>query len=114
MCNIFIYSVTMSCYSCENWKDDVAVNVILHTKRLKILNQIDVHRDSFIMSFFMDILNKFEIDYICSASLPSARTKRFIETLCMKMTTDLFITFLMSLDDHPQLRKEIHEAYMSQ
>ena len=114
MSNIFICSVTMSYSSCDNWRDDAAVNVILFSKRVEILNQIDVHRDSYIMSFFTDILNKFEIDYICSASLPAARTKRFIETLCMKMTTDLFITFLMSLDDHPQLRKEIHEAYMKQ
>ena len=104
----------MSCPSCENWKDDTAVNVILHTKRLKILNQIDIHQDSFIMSHFTDILNKFEIDYICSPSLRCVRVKRFIETLSMKMTTDMFINFLMSLDEYPELRKEIHEAYLNE
>ena len=99
---------------CEEWRDVAAINVILHTERLSLLKELDIRRGSFIMMHFMDTLNDFEIDYICSPLSRYARVKRFIETLAMKMTTELFIDFLMSLDECPALRKSIQDAYMRQ
>ena len=94
------------------WKDVAAINVILHTERLRLLKELDIHRQSLIMMHFEDTLNDFEMDYICSPSLRCVRVKRFIEKLAMKMTTELFVDFLISLDEYPDLRKTIHDAYM--
>ena len=102
---------TAACKDCEEWRDVAAINVILHSERLRLLKELDIRRESFIMKHFINILNEFEMDYICSPLSRYARAERFIETLAMKMTTDLFDDFLMSLDEYPALRKTIYDVY---
>ena len=102
---------TTTCKDDGQWRDVAAVNVILHHERLRLLKELDIHRQSFVMMHFKDVFNDFEKDVICSPSLRCVRVKQFIEMLAMKMTTELFVELLISLEKQPELRKAIRDAY---
>ena len=102
---------TAACKDDGQWRDIAAVNVILHHERLRLLKELDIERQSFVMNHFKDFFNDFEKDVICTPSLRCVRVKQFIEILAMKMTTELFIELLISLEKQPDLRKAIRDAY---
>ena len=93
----------------EKWRDDAAVNVILHTKRMFLLDKLEIDND--FMARFNEILSKHEMDYIKSRSSRLHRAKSFIETLAMKLTTDVFYHLLCVLPN--TLRREVFQAYRS-
>ena len=93
----------------EKWRDDAAVNVILHTKRMFLLDKLEIDND--FMVHFNEILAKHEMDYIKSRSTPLHRAKSFIEILATKLTTDVFYHLLCVLPN--ALRREVFQAYRS-
>ena len=91
----------------EKWRDDDAVNVLLHSKRIFLLDKLEVDHD--FVACFKEILSKHEMDFINSRSTRLHRAKCFIETLAGKLTTDVFNHFMCVLPN--SLRKEVFQAY---
>ena len=91
----------------EKWRDAAAVNVIVHTKRVLLLDKLEIDRD--FMSYFNEVLTSHEMDYIRTRSTRLQRAKSFIDTLAMKLTTEVFYDLLCALPN--ALRKEVYQAY---
>ena len=89
----------------------MAVHVITRTKRIYLLNELDVSKSSYLIHEMKDCFSSYEINSICSHASRLARVKTFLDVLSRKLTTEMFINFLIALGDSPEVRREILEAY---
>ena len=95
----------------KDWK---AIKVMSETRRMYLLKNLDVQRDSYLISHMKHRLNSDEIDRVCSPPTQLSRAKAFIDLLTRKLTTELFINFLIALGDSPHVREEIVLAYRAE
>ena len=59
-------------------------------------------------------LSKRQIINICFRSEREARAQVFIETLAREMSTEVFIDFMIALEETPHVRQEIFKTYKAE